>query len=241
MSAPAPWGRAIRAQAATEVRLTARRGENLLAVAVIPAAVLVFFSSTRVVALPGGSSVEALLPGVLALAIIATGLVNLAIATAYERSYGVLKRLGGSPLGAAGLVLGLTPSILDRAVGLATVSIVRDTAPVHLALWHGASATLFLSAATLAGSVSLFVYRERIRRLVRHRYAGTERLYSLSLTGLDALARWASPALQSASLRSYVLTVVLAGVTAVALALAFALPSFTRVSAPRRDVSIVTS
>jgi multicomponent Na+:H+ antiporter subunit A len=128
--------------------------------------------------------------------------------------------LGPMVLGAAGLVLGLTPSILDRAVGLATVSIVRDTAPVHLALWHGASATLFLSAATLAGSVSLFVYRERIRRLVRHRYAGTERLYSLSLTGLDALARWASPALQSASLRSYVLTVVLAGVTAVALALA---------------------
>ena len=54
MSAPAPWGRAIRAQAATEVRLTARRGENLLAVAVIPAVVLIFFSSTRVVALPGG-------------------------------------------------------------------------------------------------------------------------------------------------------------------------------------------
>ena len=45
-----------------------------------------------------------LLPVTLALAVIATSLVNLGIATAYERSYGVLKRLGGSPLGRAGLL-----------------------------------------------------------------------------------------------------------------------------------------
>jgi ABC-2 type transport system permease protein len=101
---PAPWGSAARTQLAMELRLTSRRGENLLAVAVIPAVVLAFFASTSLLTIPGASAVDFLLPGSLALAVIAAGLVNLGIATAYERSYGVLKRLGGSPLGRDGLV-----------------------------------------------------------------------------------------------------------------------------------------
>ncbi len=100
----APWRSATRAQLGMELRLTSRRGENLLAIAVIPAVVLAFFASTSLVVVPGGSPVDFLLPGALALAVIAAGLVNLGIATAYERSYGVLKRLGGSPLGRDGLV-----------------------------------------------------------------------------------------------------------------------------------------
>lgn len=104
MSRPASWSAATRAQAVMELRLTARRGENLLAVAAIPAVVLVFFASTSLIATPGQTPVDFLLPGSLALAVIAAGLVNLGIATAYERSYGVLKRLGGSPLGRAGMV-----------------------------------------------------------------------------------------------------------------------------------------
>ncbi len=111
VSGPAPWPRAATAQLSTELRLTARRGENLLAIAVIPVAVLVFFSTTTVLALPASTGVDTLLPGAIALAIIASGLVNLGIATAYERSYGVLKRLGGSPLGRSGLVAAKVGSI----------------------------------------------------------------------------------------------------------------------------------
>ena len=107
------------AQTVVELRLTARRGENLLAMLGIPAAVLLVFGSTSILGEPAaGSRVDALLPGVLALAIIATGLVNLGIATAYERSYGVLKRLGGSPLGRAGLVGAKILSVLVVEVGL---------------------------------------------------------------------------------------------------------------------------
>ncbi len=86
------------AQTWTELRLTARRAENVLVTIIIPAVVLLFFASVGV--LPTGSArpVDFLLPGSLALAVIATSLVNLGIATAYERHYGVLKRLGGSPL-----------------------------------------------------------------------------------------------------------------------------------------------
>ncbi len=85
-----------------EARLTARRGENLLAMIGLPAAALVFFG---LVATPARRDATDLLPAVLALAIVASGLVNLGVATAYERGYGVLKRLGGSPLGRAGLLV----------------------------------------------------------------------------------------------------------------------------------------
>ena len=102
---------ATRAQLAMELRLTSRRGENLLAIAVIPAVVLAFFASTNVVTVPGSSC------GRLPAAWLACardrrrGLVNLGIATAYERSYGVLKRLGGSPLGRDGLVVAKTGAV----------------------------------------------------------------------------------------------------------------------------------
>jgi ABC-2 type transport system permease protein len=111
MSAPAARSVATRTQLAMELRLTSRRGENLLAMAVIPAVVLAFFASTSLLAVPDASSVDFLLPGALALAVVAAGLVNLGIATAYERSYGVLKRLGGSPLGRDGLVVAKTGAV----------------------------------------------------------------------------------------------------------------------------------
>jgi ABC-2 type transport system permease protein len=88
---------------AMELRLTARRGENVLVMIVIPAVVLVFFASVAILPV-AGRPVDFLLPGSIALAIIATGMVNLGIATAYERHYGVLKRLGGSPLPRLGLL-----------------------------------------------------------------------------------------------------------------------------------------
>lgn len=124
MSQPAALPRLVATQAAAEARLTLRRSENLLAVVVLPAAALWVLGSL----VPGGRSLESALPGVLALALVASGLVNLAIATGYERGYGVLKRLGGSPLGRDGLlaaklgVVGVIALIQVVAlIGLATV------------------------------------------------------------------------------------------------------------------------
>lgn len=111
-AAAAPRWTAILAQVAMELRLTARRAENLLALAGIPVLVLVFFASTSVVRVPGDRSVDFLLPGAVALAVFAAGMVNLGIATAYERSYGVLRRLGASPLGRLGLIAAKIATIL---------------------------------------------------------------------------------------------------------------------------------
>jgi ABC-2 type transport system permease protein len=95
-----------------DLRLTARRGENVLVTIVIPIAVLLFFASTGIIPNAAGRPVDFLVPGAIALAIVASGLVNLGIATAYERSYGVLKRLGGAPIPRWGLVAAKIAAIL---------------------------------------------------------------------------------------------------------------------------------
>jgi ABC-2 type transport system permease protein len=104
--------RAISAMTAMELRLTLRRGENLFATIVIPTIVLLLFSSLSILPTDSARAVDFLLPGSIALGIIATCLVSLGIATAYDRSYGVLKRLGGSPLSRGELVIARLLSIL---------------------------------------------------------------------------------------------------------------------------------
>src|SRR3954451_8001057 len=101
----APWLRMALALTASELRLALRRGESLLITFVIPAGVLLVFSTFDLTGGAGnGQPVDRLLPGSISLAIIGASLVSLAIATGYERAYGVIKRLGGSPAGASVIV-----------------------------------------------------------------------------------------------------------------------------------------
>jgi ABC-2 type transport system permease protein len=156
MSRPASPIAATLAQTATELRLTARRGENVLVTIIIPAVVLLFFASSGVLPTGAGRPVDFLLPGSLALAVIATSLVNLGIATAYERHYGVLKRLGGSPLTRGGLIaakmLAVLAVELAQVVLLVAIAVLvlgwtlpDDAAPVLLV------AGLLLGTFTFAG------------------------------------------------------------------------------------------
>lgn len=86
--------------------LTLRRGESLLITLVVPVVLLVFFGA--VVANPP----DFLVPGLLALAVMSTSMVSLGIATAYERYYGALKRLLGSPLSRLSLIAAKTLAVL---------------------------------------------------------------------------------------------------------------------------------
>ncbi len=91
--------RALLAQTEAEVYMTLRRGETLLLTVGIPVVFLVFFSTVHVVATPHQKAVDFFVPGILALAVMSTAMVSLGIATGFERGYGVLKRLGSTPLG----------------------------------------------------------------------------------------------------------------------------------------------
>jgi ABC-2 type transport system permease protein len=108
----APLLRQILTQTQFELLLTLRRGENILITLVVPVILLIFFTSLNIAPAVNGHAVNFLLPGILALAVMAAGMVNLGIATAYERYYGVLKRLGVSPLPRSGLIIAKVISIL---------------------------------------------------------------------------------------------------------------------------------
>ncbi len=110
----APLPRMVLAQARMETRLLLRNGEQLLLAVVVPLIVLVggitaakHFSLTF-----SHSPVDTLTPGVLALAVMSTSFTSLAIATGFERRYGVIKRLGSSPLPRSGLLLGKVGALL---------------------------------------------------------------------------------------------------------------------------------
>lgn len=108
----APFLRQVLAQTRVELLLTLRRGESVLITLVVPVLLLIFFASLNIIQAATGSAVDFLLPGMLALAVMATGMVSLGIATAYERYYGVLKRLGSSPLPRSGLIIAKVISVL---------------------------------------------------------------------------------------------------------------------------------
>ncbi|MBV9119331.1 MAG: ABC transporter permease [Chloroflexi bacterium] len=111
--------RAFVAQLGMELRLLSRRGENLLVTLIIPLILLLFFGSASVFDMGGQRPVDFLVPGILALAIMSTGMVSLGIATAYERHYGVLKRLGGTPLTRRQLIAAKIASVVVVEIGQA--------------------------------------------------------------------------------------------------------------------------
>jgi ABC-2 type transport system permease protein len=118
------------AQASAEIGMTLRRGESLLLTIGIPVVLLVFFSEVHL--LPTGTShpVSFLAPGILALAVMGTAMVNLSIATGFERGYGVLKRLGTTPLG--------RPALLGAKIAaIVVVELIQAAVLVPVALGLG--------------------------------------------------------------------------------------------------------
>ena len=106
-------GAMVWSQMLMELRLLARNGEQLLLTLVIPLLLLIMGTrSDAIVDLGPGRSIDIITPGVLALAVMSTSFTSLAIATGFERRYGVLKRLGASPLPRWGLLVGKVGAVL---------------------------------------------------------------------------------------------------------------------------------
>jgi ABC-2 type transport system permease protein len=121
----APMWRMIAAQAGMELRVMLRHGEQFLLTMVIPVLLLVGFSLVNVLDVGEGARVDALTPGVLALAIMSTSFTGLAIGTGFERRYGVLKRLGATPLSRFGLLAAKTLAVLGvQAIQVTVLCVV---------------------------------------------------------------------------------------------------------------------
>jgi len=136
--------RPLVAQLRLELTLLARNGESLLLTLGIPILLLVFFANVDVLPIEG-EPIDFLAPGVLALAVLSTSLVNLAIATGFEREYGVLKRLGATPLGRPRLLAAKTLAIL-------VVEVVQIAALWAIALalgWDPSARAGFVAAVAL--------------------------------------------------------------------------------------------
>ena len=148
---PAGAGAMLRAQTLMELRLTLRRGESLLLVAVIPLVLLGLFASLPLVDLGAAADSRAaradvLVPGILALAVMSTAFTGQAIATGFERSYGVLKRLGATALPRPLLLAAKTLAVLAvealQVVAVGGLGLALGWAPQ----WGGALPALLLLA-----------------------------------------------------------------------------------------------
>lgn len=111
----APAVRRVVAQTRMELRLLLRNGEQLLLTIVIPTLLLVVFAKAPIADLPR-PRVAFLAPGVLGLAVMSTAFTGQAIATGFERRYGVLRRLGTTALTRPGLLTAKTAAIIGVEV-----------------------------------------------------------------------------------------------------------------------------
>jgi ABC-2 type transport system permease protein len=142
--------RALIAQARAETLLQLRRGENLIVTLAIPLGILVFFAKVDAVSTDFAHPVDFLVPGVLSLAVMAAAMVSLGIATGFERRYGVLKRLGSTPLSRGGLLVAKTATVL----ALEILQIVLVVAVGVAIGWHVPAGIVPAVGLLLVGTVA---------------------------------------------------------------------------------------
>jgi ABC-2 type transport system permease protein len=142
--------RALIAQARAETLLQLRRGENLIVTLAIPLGILVFFAKVDAISTDFAHPVDFLVPGVLSLAVMAAAMVSLGIATGFERRYGVLKRLGSTPLSRGGLLVAKTATVL----ALEILQIVLVVAVGVAIGWHVPAGIVPAVGLLLVGTVA---------------------------------------------------------------------------------------
>ncbi len=137
---PSSW-QMVRAASGLELKMLVRNGEQLLLALVIPLAVLIGLTTMSIVDL-AAPRIDTVTPGVLALAIMSTAFTSQAITTAFDRRYGVLKRLAAAGMGRALLIAGKCGAalvvIVCQWVILGTVALLMGWQP------HGDPAWLVL-------------------------------------------------------------------------------------------------
>ena len=122
-------------------------------------------------------------------------------------------------LAVSGVVAGVVPWILNAPLSAAAAATSNTPFDMSLAVWHGFSPALMLSVVTLLGVAAAYGGRDVIRNRIWHPTHGTEQLYTGTISALNAISRVIAPPLHSASLRSYVMVIVVTAIVLVGAAL----------------------
>ena len=140
-----------------------------------------------------------------------------------------------------GVAAGLAPWVLAAPLSAAAASIMHAPVEASLAAWHGLSVPLLLSAVTLAGAGAAYAGRDVIRRRTWRPAHGTEAVYTGTMTALQAISRIIAPPLHSASLRSYVMVIMVTAIALVGAALTTALTNALTTVPALRALAPMTS
>ena len=170
---PATVQKMLAAQFALELKLLLRNGEQLLLTMFIPITLLVGLTLLPLGSF-GPNRAATFVPAIMALAVISTAFTGQAIAVAFDRRYGALKRLGATALpvwgiiagkslavvtvvflqsillGAIGLGLGWRPDVLGLVLGAAIIALgTAGFAALGLLLGGTLRAEIVLAVANL--------------------------------------------------------------------------------------------
>jgi len=142
----------IAAQYGLELKLLLRNGEQLLLTMFIPITLLIGLTLLPLGSF-GNDRVAVFVPAIMALAVISTAFTGQAIAVAFDRRYGALKRLGATALPVWGIIVGKALAVVS-VVFLQTILL----GGIGLALgWRPSPAGLLLGAAIIAVGTAAFV------------------------------------------------------------------------------------
>ena len=183
---PATVQKMLTAQFGLELKLLLRNGEQLLLTMFIPITLLVGLTL-----LPFGSfgdnRAATFVPAIMALAVISTAFTGQAIAVAFDRRYGALKRLGATALPVWGIIAGKSLAVLAvvflQSIVLGAIGFALGWRPgiiglalgaVVIALGTAAFAALgLLLGGTLRAEIVLGGGQPAVVRLRRPRRADT--------------------------------------------------------------------
>ena len=148
---PATVPAMLAAQYRLELKLLLRNGEQLLLTMFIPITLLVGLTLLPLGSF-GPNRAATFVPPIMALAVISTAFTGQAIAVAFDRRYGALKRLGATALPVWGIVAGKSLAVVTVVI---LQSILLGVIGVALG-WRPAVAGLALGAVIIALGTAAF-------------------------------------------------------------------------------------
>ena len=138
---PAGVGQMLSAQYGLELKLLLRNGEQLLLTMFIPITLLIGLTLMPLGSF-GSDRAATFTPAIMALAVISTAFTGQAIAVAFDRRYGALKRLGATALPVWGIIAGKSLAVVTvvflQSILLGAIGIALGWRPAVLGLLLGA-------------------------------------------------------------------------------------------------------